>query len=205
MPKHVFSAEDTARMEAAGITTGVAEKAARFTFDDVCEMMRIGALDPDAKVELIDGELVEMAPQNAPHMYAKHELFRTLAEQLDRSFVIQVEGTLALAPGVAPNPDIFVHAASKHVDRLTGADVLLLIEVADSSILRDLQTKAALYARYGIADYWVVDAYGRRIFVHRRPTADGYAEVIESDRDADVTPLAFPDLVVRVADLPSAD
>jgi len=132
-------------------------------------------------------------------------LLRMLHRDLSDDIAIHVEGTLSLARGVSPMPDIFLHSVNTRVDEVRGPDVLLLIEVADSSLLRDLILKASLYARHGVTDYWVVDAYGRRIFVHRRPGPDGYGEITQVDRDGEVVPLAFPDLTVRVADLPTTD
>lgn len=202
LPRHVFSTQDTARLIAAGMATGVAEEAARFTLDDVFEMMRIGALDPDAKVELIDGELVEMSPQNSPHMYARHAIGRRLIRELGDGVYVHIEGTLRLAPRTAPSPDIFLHSASIRAEDVRGPDVLLLIEIADSSLTRDLRAKAALYARHGVPDYWVVDAVGRRIFVHRSPTPDGYEEVIEVPTGGEIAPLAFRDFVFRVDEIP---
>ena len=202
LPKHVFSTQDTARLIAAGITTGVAEEFAKFTLDDVFEMMRIGALDPDAKVELIDGELVEMSPQNSPHMEAKRVLVRRLSAELPADVAFHVEGTLRLAEQVAPSPDFFLHQSGIAPDKVRGPDVLLLVEVADSSLLRDLRTKARLYAYYGVPDYWVVDAMTRRIFVHRGPSSDGYAQVIEVPTGGEIRPLAFPDFVFRVDEIP---
>lgn len=189
-------------MVAAGMATGVAEEAARFTLDDVFEMMRIGALDPDAKVELIDGELVEMSPQNSPHMYARHAIGRRLIRELGDGVYVHIEGTLRLAPRTAPSPDIFLHAASVRAENVRGPDVLLLIEIADRSLTRDLRAKAGLYARHGVADYWVVDAVGRRIFVHREPTPEGYAEVSEVPTGGAIAPLAFPDFVFRTEEIP---
>ncbi len=203
LPRHVFSTQDTARLVAAGIATGVAEEAAKFTLDDVFEMMRIGALDPDAKVELIDGELVEMSPQNSPHMYARHAIGKRLIRELADSVYVHVEGTLRLAPRTAPSPDIFLHAASIRAENVRGPDVLLLIEIADSSLTRDLRAKAGLYARHGVPDYWVVDAVGRRIFVHRAPGPDGYGEVTEIPTGGEITPLAFPDFVFRADEIPA--
>lgn len=190
-------------MAAAGIAIGVAEEAAKFTLDDVFEMMRIGALDPDAKVELIDGELVEMSPQNSPHMYARHAIGRRLIRELGDGVYVHIEGTLRLAPRTAPSPDIFIHAASIRAEDVRGPDVLLLIEIADSSLTRDLRAKAELYARLGVPDYWVVDAVGRRIFVHRGPTADGYGKVIEVQSGGEVAPLAFPDFTFRADEIPA--
>jgi len=199
-PRYHFSPEEAERLQAAGM----AEEARRFTLDDVFEMMRLGALDPDARVELIDGELVEMAAQNSPHMYAKHALLRRLMRELGDAVIVHVEGTLRLTKRSAPSPDIFIHRSDRRVEDVRGPDVLLLIEVADSSLPRDLRAKAALYARHGIADYWVVDAMARRIFVHRQPTPEGYAEVVEVTPGGEIAPLAFPDFVFRADEIPAA-
>ena len=176
-----------------------------FTLEQVFLMVELGALSPDERVELIDGELLDMSPQNAPHMYAKQMLIKLFIRELGDDIDVHVEGTLSLARGASPSPDLWLHAAEKRVDQVRGPDVLLLIEVADSSLLRDLKLKASLYARHGVTDYWVVDAYGRRIFVHRQPEPDGYGEITQVDRGGEVIPLAFPNLTVRVSDLPTTD
>jgi Uma2 family endonuclease len=218
-PYHRFTHNEVARMSSAGILPPLEKievregrplesrsaQPFRFTLDDVWRMIDVQALDPDARVELIDGDLLDMAPQNAPHMYVKQMLMKLLTRRLSDDVDIHVEGALGLARGVSPSPDIWLHAASHRVADVRGENVLLLIEVADSSLLRDLGMKADLYARFGVADYWVVDAYGRRIFVHRGPTPDGYAEITGLDRDGEIAPLTFPDLTVKVADLPSGD
>ena len=218
-PHHRFTHDEIGIMQAAGLLPSkdtlilvdgrfvdrATDEPVRFTLEDVFLMVELGALDPDQRVELIDGDLLDMSPQNAPHMYAKQMLLKLLVRQLGDEVDIHVEGTLSLARGVSPMPEIFLHSVAIRVDAVRGPDVLLLIEVADSSLLHDLGLKASLYARYGVADYWVVDAYGRRIFVHRQPGPDGYGEILQVDRDGEVIPLAFPDLTVRVADLPTAD
>lgn len=204
LPRHVFSTQDTARLVAAGIATGVAEEAAKFTLDDVFEMMRIGALDPDAKVELIDGELVEMSPQNSPHMEAKRYLIRRFTLELPQEVSFHVEGTLRLAPESAPSPDFFFHRTTLDPEQVRAADVLWLLEVADSSLNRDLRAKAALYARFGVADYWVIDTSRRRFFIHRRPEQGQYREVTEVSGETSASPLAFPDFVMAAVSLPGA-
>lgn len=218
-PLHRFTPDEIVIMQAAGLLPSDKDLAlvggryfdrttnepVRFTLEQVFLMVELGALDPDERVELIGGELLDMSQQNAPHMYAKQMLIKQFIRQLGDDVDVHVEGTLSLDRGSNPSPDIWLHAADKRVDEVRGPDVLLLIEVADSSLLRDLRLKASLYARYGVADYWVVDAYGRRIFVNRQPTPDGYAEVLQVDRDGEIIPLAFPNLTVRVADLPTAD
>ena len=218
-PHHRFTPDEIIIMQAAGLLPSnddlalvdgrfvdrTTDEPVRFTLEEVFLMVELGALDRDERVELIDGELLDMSPQNAPHMEAKRILVKLLHRHAPDDVAIHVEGTLPLARGVGPIPDIFLHSLEKRVDEVRGPDVLLLIEVADSSLLYDLKLKASLYARHGVADYWVVDAYGRRIFVHRKPGPDGYGEVLQVDRDGEVIPLAFPDLTVRVADLPTAD
>jgi len=218
-PHHRFTHDEIVIMQAAGLLPSdddlavvdgrfvdrTTNAAIDFSLEQVFLMVELGALAPDERVELIDGELLDMSPQNAPHMYAKQMLLKLFVRELGDDIDVHVEGTLSLARGANPSPDLWLHAADKRVDQVRGPDVLLLIEVADSSLLRDLNLKASLYARHGVTDYWVVDAYGRRIFVHRQPGPDGYREITQVDRDGEVVPLAFPDLTVRVADLPTTD
>ena len=218
-PHHRFTHDEIVIMQAAGLLPSdknlalvdgrfvdpATDAPIDFTLEQVFLMVELGALSPDERVELIDGELLDMSPQNAPHMYAKQMLLKLFVRELGDDIDVHVEGTLSLARGANPSPDLWLHAADKRVDQVRGPDVLLLIEVADSSLLRDLNLKASLYARHGVADYWVVDAYGRRIFVHRQPGPDCYGEVLQVDRDGEVIPLAFPDLIVRVSDLPTTD
>lgn len=216
---HRFTHDEIIIMQAAGLLPSndnlamidgrfvdrISNEPVRFTLEEVFLMVELGSLDPDERVELIDGELLDMSPQNAPHMYAKQMLLKLFVRHLGDDVDVHVEGTLSLGRGANPSPDIWLHAADKRVNEVRGPDVLLLIEIADSSLLRDLNLKASLYARYGVTDYWVVDAYGRRIFVHRQPGPDGYGEITQVDRDGDVVPLAFPELTLRVADLPTTD
>lgn len=203
LPKHVFSAEDTERMEAAGIATGVAEEAAKFTLDDVFEMMRIGALDPDAKVELIDGEVIAMAPEGVPHVRAKMQLARSFMSRAGDAAQVVVDSTLRLSSTSAPDPDLYVYDAGLPLDAIDGASVGLVVEVSGTSLVRDLSIKAELYARHGVRDYWVVDIAAGQIVVHRDPQNGAYGSVFVVLADEAVTPLAFPDLSLRLSDLPA--
>lgn len=203
LPRHVFSTEDTARLAAAGIATGVAEEAARFTLDNVFEMMRVGALDPDAKVELIDGELVEMAPEGVPHVRAKMQLAESLIHRASSSVRVIVDSTLRLSATNAPDPDLYLYPSSLPLDAVDGASVGLVIEVAQTTLAKDLMAKAGLYARHGVRDYWVVDVVAQRVIVHRDPRDGVYSSVLTATADELVTPLAFPHLPVSLSDLPA--
>jgi len=202
LPKHVFSSEDTARMTAAGIATGVAEEAARFTLDDVFEMTRIGALDPDAKVELIDGELVEMAPEGMPHVRAKMQLAMSFMSRTGDAVRVIVDSTLRLSSTSAPDPDLYLYDARLPLDSLDGASVGLVIEVSGTSLARDLSIKAALYARHGVREYWVIDVASRTVIIHRDPRDGAYGSVVTALADEAVAPLAFPEMPLRLSDLP---
>ncbi|MDP1736983.1 MAG: Uma2 family endonuclease [Caulobacter sp.] len=203
LPRHVFSTGDTARLVAAGIATGVEEEAAKFTLDDVFEMMRIGALDPDAKVELIDGRVIEMAPEGVPHVRAKMQLAESLIHRAGSSVRVIVDSTLRLSATSAPDPDLYLYPSALPLDAVDGASVGLIIEVAQASLAKDLMAKAGLYARHGVRDYWVVDVAAQKIIVHRDPKEGAYGSVFTATADELVTPLAFPHLPVRLSDLPA--
>ena len=103
-----------------------------------------------------------------------------------------------------PEPDVAVLAqtATAYSERNPSpADLRLVVAASDTTLRFDLSTKAALYARAGIADYWVVDVTGRQIFVHRQPTANGYTEITAYTADEEIATLARPDAPVRVAAL----
>jgi Uma2 family endonuclease len=175
----------------------------RFTLDDVFKMIEAGVLAPDARVELIEGELIQMAPQNAPHMEAKRALAKLLYSALPETVALHIEGTLRLAPSTAPEPDLFMHIASVRPDQVRGPDVLLLIEVSDTTLGDDLGPKARLYARYGVPEYWVLDVASRKLTVHTDPRPDGYARLRLVEPDEPVAPERLPGVELRLADLPS--
>lgn len=103
-----------------------------------------------------------------------------------------------------PEPDaaVFVQPITTYVERHPGpVDLLLVVEVSDTTLRFDLRTKALPYARAGIVEYWVLDVTGRRLYVHRQPTATGYGEVLEYAEDETLSPLARLEASVRAADL----
>lgn len=203
LPKHVFSTQDTARLVAAGMATGVAEEAAKFTLDDVFEMMRVGALDPDAKVELIDGRLVEMAPEGVPHVRAKMQLAMSFMSRAGEAVQVIVDSTLRLSATSTPDPDLYLYPSSLPLDAVDGASVGLVVEIAQATLAKDLTAKAELYALHGVRDYWVVDVAARTVVVHRDPKEGAYGSVFAASADELVTPLAFPHLPIRLSDLPT--
>jgi Uma2 family endonuclease len=165
-------------------------------------MVEAGILAEDARVELINGELIDVAPESLPHVRWRRWLTRFFMTSLSDDWQINPDAPAVLSGVDAPEPDIAVFPSHFHDRELTGDKFALFLEVSVSSLKLDLGVKAGLYAKFGIPEYWVVDVPSRRIIVHRDPTPDGYNVVFDIGPDGEVAPLAFPDLTVKVAALP---
>jgi len=173
----------------------------QFTLDDVFKMQEHGILKSDPKVELIEGDIVQVASQNAPHMLAKQALNRLLIK-FEPDIAYHIDGTLRLAPKSDPDPDVFVHPPRIRPDKVRGPDTLLVIEVSDTTLREDLGIQADLYAKYGVPEYWVLDCNSRNLHVHLDPWPDGYALRRIVHPDESVSPQRLPQFTLRVADLP---
>jgi Uma2 family endonuclease len=155
-------------------------------------------------VELIRGALREMNPLGSLHESVVDRFVEWSFENLpQRSVWVRVQSSIGLpALQSVPEPDVtWVVRRDYRRRRPTANDVLLLVEVADSSLAYDRSEKAALYAAAGVADYWVVNARNGCLEVMRDPASDGYRSVQTVSRDDQVTPLSFPQLALDVAAL----
>ena len=148
-----------------------------FTVDEFAKMGEAGIFTEDDRVELIDGEIREMAPIGSLHAGVVNRLNARLAEILGRSAVVGVQNPLQLDLHNEPQPDIAI-LASRDDYYTTGhpepGDTLLVIEVADSSLAYDLQEKAPRYARAMVPEVWVVDLEAEAIRVFTQPGPSGY-------------------------------
>jgi Uma2 family endonuclease len=150
-------------------------------------------------VELIAGELINKMGKNWPHVSSVALLRDWLIGVFGGPFVIQ-EAPIDVAPEDnptnEPEPDIIVLKRPASTFVQTGQprpeDLHLIVEVADTTLRFDLTTKAALYARAGIAEYWVLDVTGKRLIVHREPQRGVYTSVLEFGQQESVAPLAAP-------------
>src|SRR3954463_6286017 len=146
----------------------------RITLDQYDEMIRRGDFLPreEHHVELIHGEISPMSPINPPHDDTVDELNEWSFESLPRGAArVRIQGSFGIPLlDSAPEPDVaWLRRKDYSTERPLPEDVLLVIEVADSSLARDRGLKAGLYAAAGIADYWIVDIAGRAIEVRRDP------------------------------------
>jgi Uma2 family endonuclease len=174
----------------------------RFSVEAYYRMAECGILPHDARVELLDGEIVEMAPIGDRHAacvdWLTHALATTVAEQA----IVRVQNPVRLGPRSEPQPDVTLLRFRPDFYRAGHpgpADVLLLIEVGDSSVAFDREVKTPLYAGAGIPEVWIVDLLADCIEVYRRPGARGYAEVTRHLRGGRMSPAALPDIVVDVS------
>jgi Uma2 family endonuclease len=174
----------------------------RFTVQDVDRMVETGVLDATARVELVDGELIDVNPQAPEHATLKDELRDRLAQAYGSSAHVRDQVPLALGMRDLPEPDLAVVRGARR-DFLhrhpTGADVILVVEVSQSSARHD-RRKAARYARGGVPCYWQLDLDTGSLVVRVEPVGDRYTREIVLLRHDDV---CAPGLEVRlrVADL----
>ena len=175
-----------------------------FTVDDYYRMAEVGLLKPDERVELIEGEIVKMTPIGPRHAGHVEQLADVFSHALGRAVHIRTQNPLRLGDRSEPEPDMMVlrrapdFYKSRHPDP---SDVHLLVEVADSSLVYDRQTKVPLYARHGIPEVWLVNLVERHIAVYRDPAPDGYRSVSIVRQGGTLRPLAFPDFELAVDEI----
>lgn len=143
----------------------------------------------DERIELVEGEILRMSPIGSPHSWLVRILHAELVRQLADPTRIAVQSTLPLDAKTVVEPDLVLcrEGARSYRDPHPGpADVLLLIEVSESSVRYDRKVKARLYARARIVEYWIVDVAREIVIVHREPGESGYASVVEHPWNARV-------------------
>lgn len=176
----------------------------RWTRDE-CATPEISSLFEKERLELIDGELISKMGKNRPHVNASMLMLFWLAETFGKQFV-NAEAPIDVSRGDnplnEPEPDLIVlnrECASIVSANPQPRDIQLLVEIAGSSLSFDLTVKAALYARAGIVEYWVLDVTGRRLFCHRDPAVGTYNSIVVYGEHESVAPLAGPDALFRAA------
>ena len=176
----------------------------KLSVDDYHKLGEVGILTEDSRVELLEGELIEMAPIGGPHMAVVNRLNRLLVLAVGDLGVVSVQNPVRLTPHSEPQPDIAILnvGAGNAPAAVPGAQaVLLLIEVADTTLAYDRGTKLTLYATSGIAESWIVNLQSKCIEVYREPASDGYSKRIDFNLQDSVSPLALPTVKVVVAEI----
>ena len=163
------------------------------------------------QVELLRGEVYHKVSQNPPHVMVIYIASKRLEAAFGADFVVCQQATLPLLEGSTPDPDIRVATGpwQKYLTRHPRREeIVLLVEVSDTTLHTDLTTKMALYAEAGILDYWALDINSRALIIHRDPaplpdSSGGfeYREVTTYTESESIAPLAKPEALIRVADL----
>ena len=154
------------------------------TVDDYYRMAEIGILDDEARVELIDGEVIDMAPPGSPHAGTVTYLTEVLMGAVAGRASVRVQNPVRLDKYSEPQPDLALLRRRDDFYRERHPqpdDVLLIVEVAASSLRFDRKKKVPLYARHGIPEMWLVDLGGRRLVRYRAPQHGSYTLVDEPD------------------------
>jgi Uma2 family endonuclease len=176
----------------------------RFTIHDYHRMGEAGIFHEDDRVELLDGEIVEMSPIGTRHTGGVNRLNALFTRRFGRRAVVSVQNPIVLDDYSEPQPDLTILAARSDYYSTAHprpADVLLAIEVSDSSVSYDRTIKLGLYARKHLRELWLIDIPGGAVDVYRRPSSSGYREHQRLTRGRRIAPLAFPRVHFRIADI----
>lgn len=175
-----------------------------FTVEEFHRMAEGGVFGEDDRLELIAGEIVEMTPIGSRHAACVDRLARELQRQTGETTIVRVQSPIVLGADSEPQPDISVlrYRSDFYRSRHPGPeDVLLVIEVADTSIMIDRGTKLPLYARAGIAEVWIVDLTASAIEVYRRPGPEGYRETKRVSGGGRLESSSLPGFAMPAAEL----
>ena len=182
--------------------TDLAPARHRLDVDDYHRMAEAGILGEDDRVELIDGELIDMAPIGHDHIATVNGLNHALFVACGERAIVSIQNPLRLDRLNEPQPDVVIFRPRPDFYRTAPfpgpADVLLVAEVADSSLRYDRTVKLPLYARAGIGEVWIVDLRRLVVDVHRTPAGDGYATVGTHGPEDTVTLALAPGIAVAL-------
>ena len=174
-----------------------------FTVDEYYRMADAGILKPDDRVELIDGEIIQMSPIGDRHLANVNRATETFSRAFAGKVTLSVQNPLQLSNKSEPEPDIVL--LKRRGDFYSGKhpvaeDALLIVEVADTTFRFDRHVKLPLYAVAGVPEVWIEDLKGDLLLVFRNPVGKTYTTALTLRRGDSVSTLAFPDVVLTVED-----
>lgn len=152
----------------------------KFTVESLLLMEQAGIFPPDQRMELLSGEVIDMSPINAPHAYCVTLLNRFFTRQLPPDlYIVSIQNPIQLSVHSLPQPDVVIARFREGLldqEHIQAKDIVLLIEVADSSYEYDRHIKFKEYAQAGIPEYWIVNLPQRQIEVYTQPKEDRYTQ-----------------------------
>jgi len=176
----------------------------RFTVDEYHRMAEAGIFDEDSRVELLRGEIVEMAAIGSHHAACVRRLVALFAAPLQGRAIVSVHDPILLDDFSEPEPDVaLLRRRDDYYEHAhpTPDDVLLVVEVGDTTAVGDAEHKLPLYAGAGVAEVWLVNLPAGHIEVCRQPDDGAYRDRVARHQGDHIAPEAFPDAVVEVASI----
>ena len=176
----------------------------RFTVEEYYKMAEVGILAPDERVELLDGEIITMPPMGDWHAACITDFDELLQESIGRRATKRIQMPLWLSDNYAPEPDLMLlrrRSDSYRSGTPRPGDVLLVIEVADSTADYDRRHKLPAYARFGVPEVWLAVREEHHVEVHAEPVDGIYTRVETVGMEGVLTPTAFQDVVIPVSDV----
>jgi len=173
-----------------------------FTVDEYDRMVRVGVFGPEDRLELIEGEIVEMSPIGNRHAACVTTLVELLTTRVGPRAIVWPQNPVTILPRSKPQPDVALVRRRSYLEaHPTVDDVMLLIEVGDTSLAMGRGVKLGVCARAGVSEYWVIDTTTETIETFGAPERGGYRDTRRIERDGIVAPAAFPDVRIRPAEL----
>ncbi len=170
----------------------------RFSGERYDEMWKSGFITSDDRVELLDGQIVRKPEMNPRHLYGVKDIYDRVFQLFQNRAVTICQSTIQLPQDGRPDPDITLFKLETPRNRLPlPTDIYLVIEVSDSTLIRDRETKLELYARDGIVEYWIVNLEQHQLEVYRDPDGTRYASSFTVKNAKPMACLAFPDDLIE--------
>jgi Uma2 family endonuclease len=184
------------------LTTAFAPRPHLWSRADYDRLVASGVFGPGDRVELLEGEIIELSPEKSRHAATVDLALEALRRAFGASHTIRVQHPLAVSIASEPQPDLAVvpGTARDYVDQHP-VSAVLVVEVSDTSLDYDRTKKARVYAQAGIADYWIVNLVEGVLEVHRDPGGEGYRTIVRLRLGETVSPLAASASTVAVGDL----
>jgi Uma2 family endonuclease len=187
-----------------GTPMGVDVTKKLFTVDEYYKMAEAGIFGESHRVELIDGEVIEMSAIGHRHLGCVNCANTLFIESFGRRAVVSPQNPILISIWTEPQPDLVVLKPRKDFYRRKKpepADALFVVEVADTSISYDRDVKVPRYAAAGVPEVWIEDLNNDQLLVYRSPAANRYSLSFALQRGDSVSPLAFPDVTFTIEDL----
>jgi len=176
----------------------------QWTVEEYHRLAEMGVFDPQERVELLDGQIILMSAKGTAHACANRRADKRFRQLLGDRVEVCIQDPIQLSDRAEPEPDIAIvkrdrfEYANRHPNP---SDVLLIVEIADTTLKYDREIKALAYARAGIGEYWILDVVDRRLLVFRQPTPNGYQQQTIVSETESPTLLQFPNATIAVSQL----